>query len=817
MGVFAQMAQSLHKGAPVKHVRREEFGDRIVYWYVDPHTGKLRSSAHHKLPHHAQEVPPEPAQEVGEEVLEAALQKPLPNTEPLGLARALLELLGLNLEVFDHERLERWSNQGLTQVVQDIKPPASEGLARFILQCQRAEWLLALYQELSSRPKKEQASQPADDDGAATGQRAQPRAQGQRADSEAPGPKQPSGRSVPTSKLLALIRMRLHELGLGRPVSKPPTAPKPKAAPKPASPRGSKAASKEAPSEEASKEARSDGSGRKKHLEVGEHVEGSRADEARTLRSVEELAGLDVAQAAKLVTRDKLSPPLGITDAQAAGWTPDGYLLRQTLMGLIDKSPKARRREDLARYFMGLEIITKSLDRCRTGRDVASLLHDIRNLYITPASHEGPTGHRLFQEALASLGPRFGKLLRLRPPASFMMKLDIARHWQSERMTWDSPEVREHFGLSKDKDKDGQDKKTPRQSPFRWDRIVSQSPERAGGAVVQEADAEAMAAEFGLKNVQFGNWISDDDAEHHLKACHGALRDLADVLGVSPQVLSYKGRLALGIGARGKGHAVAHYEPQGKIINLTKFLGGGSLAHEFGHFLDNVLGELYADPNVLGAHGVLGSRSKPKLAARFVTDTLMLRMGDKSRVPSSLAAAAQEVMDAILWSQPEDRVPAQSLAQMEESLSDMRLMMDKLRARREVDEHNKWVPVHNGLARKVVAQQLLHRGQRAPSPMQQGALGLGPYYAMYVELFARGFECFVEDKLHAQGRKNTYLVAGSRADYVTPDGSLPYPAVGSPERARIGRAFEKLLAVMRDGGHLQKALERLFDLGRLAL
>jgi hypothetical protein len=45
----------------------------------------------------------------------------------------------------------------------------------------------------------------------------------------------------------------------------------------------------------------------------------------------------------------------------------------------------------------------------------------------------------------------------------------------------------------------------------------------------------------------------------------------------------------MAFGARGKARALAHYEPANKVINMTKYGGAGSLAHEWGHALDNIM------------------------------------------------------------------------------------------------------------------------------------------------------------------------------------------------------------------------------------
>ena len=49
-------------------------------------------------------------------------------------------------------------------------------------------------------------------------------------------------------------------------------------------------------------------------------------------------------------------------------------------------------------------------------------------------------------------------------------------------------------------------------------------------------------------------------------------------------------QLGLAIGARGRSGASAHYEPNEKVINLTRNSGVGSLAHEWGHFFDHHVG-----------------------------------------------------------------------------------------------------------------------------------------------------------------------------------------------------------------------------------
>lgn len=97
---------------------------------------------------------------------------------------------------------------------------------------------------------------------------------------------------------------------------------------------------------------------------------------------------------------------------------------------------------------------------------------------------------------------------------------------------------------------------------------------------------------YQMRAVQWGKSVTDEEREHHLKSVVDSMADLTGILGLPPEMASFNGRLALAIGARGKGGALAHYEPQLKVINLTRANGAGALAHEWGHFFDYIVGEV---------------------------------------------------------------------------------------------------------------------------------------------------------------------------------------------------------------------------------
>ena len=115
---------------------------------------------------------------------------------------------------------------------------------------------------------------------------------------------------------------------------------------------------------------------------------------------------------------------------------------------------------------------------------------------------------------------------------------------------------------------------------------------RHGGRDVLRDTAGAtkhMLETVKIRGIQWGNYVTDDERKHHLTQVSGAFADLADVMGLRPEDMSLDGALGLAIGARGHAGALAHYEPDTKVINLTRKGGVGALAHEWGHMFDHSL------------------------------------------------------------------------------------------------------------------------------------------------------------------------------------------------------------------------------------
>lgn len=139
---------------------------------------------------------------------------------------------------------------------------------------------------------------------------------------------------------------------------------------------------------------------------------------------------------------------------------------------------------------------------------------------------------------------------------------------------------------------------------------------------------EKLIADFGIRGGEFGNWTSEAERQASLDMAYDAFADLAAALDIDPKDISLPGlnlgSLAIAFGARGRGDALAHYEPEREVINITRLKGAGTLGHEWAHALDDLIGKTFGNRN------------------RFATDDWMLKGND-------IPQAFRNVMCAILY------------------------------------------------------------------------------------------------------------------------------------------------------------------------
>lgn len=143
---------------------------------------------------------------------------------------------------------------------------------------------------------------------------------------------------------------------------------------------------------------------------------------------------------------------------------------------------------------------------------------------------------------------------------------------------------------------------SPRRKPEIIRRPLVENPERSGGPDIRRGrsiDPTDVMVLFGLHGVEFGNWVGAREQRRLLDLAVDALADLANLIGIATSGISLGGTLSLAFGARGSGGVKsAHYEPEKRVINLTRTRGAGALAHEWWHAFDDHLSRLSGVPEL---------------------------------------------------------------------------------------------------------------------------------------------------------------------------------------------------------------------------
>ena len=186
------------------------------------------------------------------------------------------------------------------------------------------------------------------------------------------------------------------------------------------------------------------------------------------------------------------------------------------------------------------------------------------------------------------------------------MSLDIYDAFKFVKVVEENPqgELPRAFGEPDLPDNDAALKKLlPKRSPATPD-VSRKPPERPHlsnlahygffEARNKDVTANELLEKFGFRAIEFGNWVSQEERQEVLNLAWDGMTALCETLGIESKQAGLSGTLALAFGSRGRGGrraAVAHYEMERKVINLTRIKGAGSLCHEWFHALDDYLGE----------------------------------------------------------------------------------------------------------------------------------------------------------------------------------------------------------------------------------
>lgn len=248
-----------------------------------------------------------------------------------------------------------------------------------------------------------------------------------------------------------------------------------------------------------------------------------------------------------------------------------------------------------------------------------------------------------------------------------------------------------------------------------------------------DVSPEQFSDAFGFRGVQFGNYVESPRRQADLNRAYDSLHDLADVLNVPTKALSLNGRLGLAFGARGKGKAAAHYEPGEVAINLTKGNGPGALAHEWFHSLDNYFGRYDVSTD-----------GKITSGGDYMTEAQRAgRVFKDGRYVDAEYPVRQEVYDAF-----------------------------------------------KGVMKAINSSDMPRRSALLDEVRSK------PYWSTDVEMAARAFERYVQDKARTAGVENDYLVNIRKAPEHNTDNTWAYPTNAELDGG-IREAFDHLFRTLK--------------------
>ena len=442
------------------------------------------------------------------------------------------------------------------------------------------------------------------------------------------------------------------------------------------------------------------------------------------------------------------------------------------------------------------------MDRARAAMDTVKLAALMRNRAENPMTR-----------AWASLGSSFSAVLDYRSSkGSEAFAKHVATVKAGKVVDWDWADRRaEPRGATK------------RSTTFQLH--VADVVERQGGRDVGVGSTDALKRTFNLREVQSGNWVLDDpnSAKFHVEACAGAFADLADMLGVADSDVSFHGRLAMAFGARGKGGAKAHYEPIQRVINITKMAGAGSLAHEWLHCVDNLVKEAItgvpSDVEDFATENP-GLVDDPHLQAAFaeLTDAMMSGPHRKTSELAYTDAEQNWAKHNLSFGHGRVRSEITGAKTLQDAVDGVDRLHaggafgppDKRKSKASRDSWRKIALIHHGANAERKVRYATGPGMSSylldAMELDQG--DAGKYWSTPREMAARAFSGYIEDKLAAAGRKNTYLVSdANNAAY----GGQARPFPDREERERINAAFDKLFGLIRKDGTLTKAAKLLAE------
>lgn len=339
---------------------------------------------------------------------------------------------------------------------------------------------------------------------------------------------------------------------------------------------------------------------------------------------------------------------------------------------------------------------------------------------------------------------------------------------------------------------------------------------RTGGVKIDVVTPKEIVDKFGFSAVNYGNYVDDVWSKQHTQHFLGAISDLGEILNFDIKKINELGKLSIAFGSKGTKGALATYFPQTKDINLTKSNGDGSVAHEWGHYFDNVIVEkdLQVATNRFGSQGYTNDfRLKnlfkelmdffykgkegitPKLKFVFYpgkqdyAPTFSRRVnGDWTQVTVELKSTVEETIKQYEW----------LCVAKEEYYSTQVRVFGYILKSFGLDSYEIDIQLGTSYFYHKSAYNFFEYCYRDPKKgIVKGGSLRTQYWTSAVELFARAWETVVLKKLIDAGRESNYLVADvPMDDIISAYYFEPYPS--GKELEYIESIIDKIIEAVKE-------------------
>ena len=291
-----------------------------------------------------------------------------------------------------------------------------------------------------------------------------------------------------------------------------------------------------------------------------------------------------------------------------------------------------------------------------------------------------------------------------------------------------------------------QEKSTkPRINSYRYLSHLS----RKGGLEVMPLDNAKIKEKYQLKAIQYGNALNDIESAKLTYWLNGGLSDLQELINVDIGQLHKAGGLGIDFATRGIAGSAATFWPSYSVINLNKRSGDGSLAHEWGHFVDHLI-----------ATNVNASEYE-KINGQF--GRMATRNGAKSQVIQSRLNA---IMDFIKNGSGNEVITLTINAKK----SNLKMYKGRGTVQETIDQYKRYYPksfnsanfeesvAHILHKHGVESIEYTHRLNCSWQYYNSAKVSSKPgYWTNSAELFARAFEGYILDLMDKRGFVSDFL------------------------------------------------------------